>query len=221
MKNLTERQREYFQRMKETETKKLAENAGLIQLFKQACIEKGITLSDENFEYIQPIGIVACYPNIVEKLCPQLSKDKEGLLDFGFLSNQFEKQPFLSGYFYADNFILMAHSYFRRSLHPNSNFAPLFVDCFWGINQPNIDSYIALDYNRVRINVDNSAYKEFDTWFGAKFNRKVTEIDDGTVKLRPPSEFDDDDISFFCADAYSLEPLLHTSWRASLVVTRP
>jgi len=205
MEQLTDMQREYLQRLKDEEIQELNDNADLIRSFKQACSRKGIILTDEHFKYIQTIGIVVSYPNIVGQLCTDFTKDKEGLLDFNFLSSRFEKRPFMNGYLYADNFMIMAHPYFRRGHHGINNFSPRFIDIFWGFNQPDIDSYIALDYDRVRINVDNVSYMEADTWFGANFNKEVSKIDDGTVKLRPPSDIEDFIISFCFADAYSLD----------------
>lgn len=37
--------------------------------------------------------------------------------------------------------------------------------------------------DRVRINVNDSAYIEMDTWYGAKFNKDISQIQDGISKL--------------------------------------
>ena len=202
---LTDMQKEFLQHQKDEEKQELAENANLINSFQETCLKKGIILKNENFKYLQTIGIVACYPDIVGQLCTDFSKDKEGLLDFNFLSSRFEKRSRMNGYLYADNFMLMAHPYFRRGHHGINNFAPRFIELFWKLNQPNITPYISLDYDRVRINVDNVMYLEADTWFGARFNKEISKIDDGIVKLRPPSDIEDFIISFCFADAYSLD----------------
>jgi hypothetical protein len=198
-------QKRYMQHQIDEEKRELAENAELINSFKQICAAKGVSLSDSNFTYIQSIGIVASFPNLVGVLCSDFSKDKEDLIDFKFLSNRFEKRPFASGFLYADNFMLMAHPNFRRGHHPNANFSPRFIDLFWVFNKPEIDSYISIDYNRVRINVDNRMYMEADTWYGAAFNKEIGSIKDDTVKLRPPSDIEDFIVSFCFADAYSLD----------------
>jgi hypothetical protein len=202
---LTERQKEHFKLLKEEEIRKLTQSADLINSFKQLCEKKGVILTDQNFKHVQTIGIVACYPNLVEHLCTDFSKDKEGLVDFTLLTNKFERQPFAKGFLYSDKFMLMAHPYFRRGFHENSNFAPRFIECFWSFKDPNIDTYISLDYNRVRINVDNSAYMEFDTWYGAQFTNDISKISDGVSKLKPPPDLDDFTNSFLFADAYSLD----------------
>lgn len=191
--------------MADTAKEKLADNADLIYSFTKFCETKGVILSADNFKYIQIIGIVACYPNLVGKLCSDFSKDKEGLVDFNFLTKRFDRHPHAEGFLYSDNFMLMAHPYFRREFYPNNNFAPRFTDLFWRLNQADIDAYISLDFDRVRINVNNSTYKEFDTWYGAQFNNDINSICDGVSKLRPPLDIDDFTNSFVFADTYSLD----------------
>jgi|APTNR8051073442_1049403.scaffolds.fasta_scaffold00532_10 hypothetical protein len=205
MKELTDMQKKYIQNLRDEEKREIADNASLINSFKQFCATKGIVMTDSNFKYIQTIGIVACYPNLVGQLCTDFSKDKEGLVDFNFLATRFERRPFATGFLYGDNFILMAHPYFRRGLHPSNNFAPRFTELFWALNQSDIDTFISLDYDRVRINVDNSRYLELDTWYGAQFRNEISAIRDGVSKLRPPVDLDDFTNSFLFADAYSLD----------------
>lgn len=205
MSELTEMQKQYLQNLKEEEEKELTNNADLINSFKQFSSSKGINLVDDNFKYIQTIGIVACSQNIVGQLCPDFTKGKEGLIDFNFLSKRFEKRPFANGYLYADKFMVMAHPFFRRGFYGNNNFAPRFTELFWGFNHSGGYSFIAIDYDRVRINVDNIMYFEEDTWYGARFDEQINKIDDGIVKLRPPSDIDSFLISFCFADAYSLD----------------
>ncbi len=106
--------------------------------------------------------------------------------------------------------MLMAHPYFRRGLYENNNFSPRLIDLYWKKDHSNLESFIALDFNRVRINVDNSAYLEEDTWFGPKFNKNISEITDGTVHLRPSSDIEDFLISFYFKDAYSLDIIWET-----------
>lgn len=205
MKDMNEHQEKYLRMQKEEEEDMLKDNADLISLFKKLMSQKGISLTDENFKYYQTIGIVAVYPNIISYLYPNLVKDKEGLFDFKALCHFFERKRFLNGYLYGDNFMLMAHSYFRRGFHGVNNYAPRFVELFWNYNNSDIDTYISLDTDRVRINVDNSSYMEFDTWYGAQFKKDIKSIPDGIVKLRPPMDIDDSLNSFFFKDAYSLD----------------
>ncbi|MEP7374635.1 MAG: hypothetical protein ABI675_14670 [Chitinophagaceae bacterium] len=134
-----------------------------------------------------------------------MRSDKEGLFVFDNLLKNFERRGFVNGYLYADNFMLMAHPYFRRGLHDLNNYAPRFVEFFWNHSDPGVEKYISLDNDRVRINVDSTTYMELDTWFGAKFNQNIQEIPDGIVKIRPPADLRESLISFFFRDAYSLD----------------
>jgi len=205
MDELTTFQRDYFEHMKQEEKEELEKNAETINGFKAFMSDKGISLSDDNFKYCQTIGIVATYPNLITHLHDSLVNDKEGLLKFTDLCKSFERRPFLNGYLFADKYMLMAHPYFRRGFHEAANYAPRFVEKFWNHEQPDIEPYISIDPDRVRINVDNSSYMELDTWFGADFNRNIALIPDNIMKLRPPMDIDPHHISFFFNDAYSLD----------------
>ena len=195
----------YQQQQFEERMEELSKNSTLIQSFIDFCDSKQIKLTKNNFDYVQTIGIVATYPNIVHLLNNKVSTDKEELVDVSILEKEFKKEQFASGYYYSDKFMVMAHPYFRRGHHKNSNFAPRFIDIFWGYNKTDIQKYIAIDSDRVRINVDNRMYFEADTWYGAKFKNTISDIDDGIVKLRPPIGLEPFDIEFFFGNTYSLD----------------
>ncbi|GHU86141.1 hypothetical protein FACS1894153_2630 [Bacteroidia bacterium] len=195
----------YRQQQLEERMEELTKNSSLIQSFIDYCDSKQIKLTKDNFDYVQTIGIVATYPNIVHLLNDKISTDKEELVEVSILDKEFKKERFASGYYYSDKYMVMAHPYFRRGHYQNSNFAPHFVDIFWGYNKDNIQKYIAIDSNRVRINVDNRMYMEFDTWYGAKFKNTISDIEDGIVKLRPPLGLEAFDIESFFGNTYSLD----------------
>ncbi len=46
---------------------------------------------------------------------------------------------------------------------------------------------------------------ELDTWYGAKFQRNISDIEDGVVKLRPPLDFEPSDIEILFGNTYSLD----------------
>lgn len=195
----------YQQRLIEERMEELAKNETLIQSFIFFCSSKQIKLTKDNFDYVHTIGIVATYPNIVHLLNDKISSDKEDLVAVNILEKEFKKVSFASGYYYSDKYMVMAHPYFRRGHYPNSNFAPRFIDIFWNYNKDNIQKYIAIDSDRVRINVDNCIYMELDTWYGAKFKNTISDIEDGIVKLRPPLGLESFDIEFFFGNTYSLD----------------
>lgn len=205
MDNETEIYREYKQQQNKERIERLTKNSALIQSFIEFCENKQIKLTTEHFDSIPKIGIVVKYPNIVHLLNNKILKDKEELIDVSVLEKEFHKEGFATGCYYSDKYIVMAHHYYRRGHSENNNFAPHFVDVFLGYKSDNIQKYIAIDSDRVRINIDNRVYMEFDTWFGAKFKNTISAIEDGIVKLRPPLELESSNIDFSFGETYSLD----------------
>lgn len=183
----------------------LEEYSNLINSFIEYGKSNDISLNINYFDYIPTIGVVCSYPNILLALNKNLKPDKEGLLNFSVLENQYERKLFRNGYLYSDKYMVMASSYFRRGYYFASNFAPSFIDLYWNYENPDNDKYIALDLNRVRINVDDPIYEERDIWYGAKFKDKIENIEDGIIKLRPPLDIPKYSISSFFGDVYSLD----------------
>jgi hypothetical protein len=210
MKSFQEAQRNYLQAMKREEKEELEKNAGVIHSFKQLVKTSGVDLIDDNFKYVRTIGVIATYPNLVEILCSDFQKDKEGLVDFKLLNSLYEKKQFADGFLYSQNFMLIAHPYFRRGFYETANFAPNFIHLFWDLNDVGIDTFISLDYDRVRINIDSSMYMEKDTWYGANFSKDIATITDGITKLRPPLGVDGLITRTFFPDSYSLDIMWET-----------
>lgn len=205
---------ENYRQQIERENKMMLSNSeDIIEKFVQHCRTVGVYLDLEAFSFIPTIGVVCEYPNILTKLVPSLKKDKEDLFSWNALTATFKVNNFNSGYFYADNFMAMASPVFRRGMHGVNNWAPRFIDEFWRLNLEDIDAYLSLDQNRVRVNVDNSCYMEADTWFGAPFKENISEITDGVSHLRPPPDLDELYIDFLFNDAYALDICWSTKGR--------
>lgn len=205
MDNETDILKRYQQQQLEERMEELSKNATLIQSFIDYCDSKQIKLTLDNFDYVQTIGIVAKYPNIVHLLNDKIFTDKEQLVEVSILDKEYKKERFASGYYFSDKYMLMAHPYFRRGHYKNNNFSPRFIEIFWGYNTDNIQKHIAIDSDRVRINVDNSMYMERDTWYGAKFQNTISDIKDGIVKLRPPLQLKSLHTDFLFGSTYSLD----------------
>lgn len=205
MSNIDDIREGYRKRQIEEREMELVKNAGLIQDFIAFCADKKIVLSQDNFDYLQTTGIIAKYPNITYLLNSKVVADKEGLVDLDILEREFKK-GIMPGLYKSENYILMPHYYFRRGHHEINNFSPRFIEIFFKYSLLNHNKkYIAIDSDRVRINVDNGMYMELDTWFGAKFKDNIADIEEGIVKLRPPMGLDSFDISFFFGNTYSLD----------------
>lgn len=186
------------------QNRELLENEELIQKFISHCNKLKIPISINDIEYISKIGIVASYPNLLSLLNKNIKNDKEELVSYEILDKEFTKLPFASGYLIAENFMAMAHPYFRRGHYEKNAFAPRFIEIFWNYNSPLIDKYVSLDFDRVRINVDSRMHMEFDTWYGAKFNKNIAEIEDGIVKLASPVDLDPFQVGFLFGNVHSL-----------------
>lgn len=197
--------KEYWKRKEAEEKEVLATNSNLINEFKRYCKSKGLDLHDNNFRYIQTIGIIAQYPGILKILSPELEMDKEGLNNLDNLLKGAKINPYLAGTVQKGNFSLLASPFFRRGYDEETNFTPNFIPLFWHHRSESYNRSILLDMNRVRIDVDGPIYFERDTWYGAKFNENISNIPDGNVKLCPPRDLPEDQISLHFGYTYSLD----------------
>lgn len=195
----------YFADMEKHSRKRLAEAADLIAKFTALAASKGVTLSADSFEYIQTTGIVAKAQGIARALLGPIRTERDGLLPFNEIASRFPPSILYEGSFAGPDFILLAHPCYRRGMHPVNNWAPRFIDLFWRFDGPGIEKYIALDEDRVRVDVDGLGYFEADTWYGAPFDGDIRSIKPGIAKLRPPLELESRHVSFFFANAYCLD----------------
>lgn len=191
--------------MAEETRNRLAAAAGLITKFTALAASKGVILNAESFEYVQTVGIVVKAQGIAATLLGPIRSERDGLLSFKEIASRFPPSLHYEGCFTGPDFILMAHPCYRRGMHPVNNWAPRFIDLFWKFDSPGIEKYIALDTDRVRIDVDGLGYIEDDTWYGAPFNEDIKNIKSGVVKLCPPADLEPQLVSFFFASAYCLD----------------
>jgi len=195
----------HFAAMEAESCARLAEAADLIEKFSALAASKGVILSAESFEYIQTTGIIAKAPGIARALLGPIRVEHDGLLSFNEIATRLRPSPHHEGCFVGPDFILMADPCYRRGMPPVNNWAPRFIDLFWQFDSPGIEKYIALDEDRVRIDVNGPGYFEGDTWYGAPFDEDIRKIKPGIAKLRPPMDLESRYASFLFADAYCLD----------------
>lgn len=195
----------YLADMEKVSRERLTEAADLIAKFTALAASKGVILSAESFEYIQTTGIVAKAKGIARTLLGSIRTDRDGLLPFNEIANRYPPCPHYEGCFSGPDFILMAHPCYRRGMHSVNNWAPRFIELFWRFDGPGIEKYIALDEDRVRIDVGGLGYFEADTWYGAPFDEDIRNIKPGVAKLRPPLDLESRHLPFLFADAYCLD----------------
>lgn len=183
----------------------LSENTELIEQFIEHCKQKNINLSITDVTYSQKIGIVASYTDIVKLLFPSIPFDKDNLTDYKILLEEFKKDSFKEDAFEASRLMIMLHSYFRRGFYKENHFAPKFTELFCTNTESNVEKYIALDKDRVRIDFNGPRWFEKDTWFGANFTKEIKKVKDGIVKLRPPLALSETQNRMFFNNVYSLD----------------
>ncbi len=191
--------------MAERARSELERSSHLIERFTEIAAIRGVSLSPDSFSYIPKIGIVASAPGLAKDLLGFAATERDGLFAYDDIAARFPPSQFREGYFIGHDYMLMAHPYYRRGMHPLNNWAPRFISLFWGLDSRSIKKFIAIDEDRVRINVDNSAYVELDTWYGAPFNEDISRIKEGTVKLRPPADLDARYVDLLFDQAYCLD----------------
>lgn len=202
-------QKHYEENLMKERNEELEKDSDLINRFISYCNSIGINIQKKDIDYVQAIGIIAEFPKIVSLLNPKLIADKENLTNTKILEKELSKKHF-EGYYFGENFMVMASNYFRRGYSKHANFAPNFLKKFWKYNQPNNDIFLSIEEDRVRINVDNRMNMEFDTWFGAKFQKDIENIPDGIVKMHTPLNLTNFEIDFLFGGNYSLDIYWYT-----------
>lgn len=209
---MTEMQKEYIVRLEEERLEELAKAENQIEAFKISLDRTEVLLSELVFDYCPTTGISTTYPGLLQILAPELEPTKDGLFSVGDLMEQLTIPMFSEGDFRANNFICFSHPFFRRSYSLKNNYAPHFLSVFLRYASSCSNStLLALDENRVRIDVDGGGYMERDTWYGAPFDQNISQISDGNVKLAVPPEFDDLDRRLFCSSVVSMSIRWSTS----------
>ena len=198
--------KDYFKHLEEEATAMLKENQNIISAFINFAQSKNIDLTEQEFKYTQMSGITVNSKDLFLKLNEDIVPDKDGLLDYKYLTSKLNKHVFSDGYFFADNYIVMADHLFRQAYSPNNGFQPRFIEKFWSIDPYDYDEIkIRLDVDNLKIDIQDSSLLELDTWYGVIFNKDVGEISDQVVKLRPSYDFDDFDISSLFGGTYSVD----------------
>lgn len=195
----------YYAEMEKQSRERLAEASDLIAKFTALAASKGVILGAKSFEFIPTTGIVAKAPGIARAMLGPILVERDGLLPFSEIARRFPPSLHYEGCFTSPDFILMAHPCYRRGMHPVNNWAPRFIDLFWQFDDTGIQKYIAIDEDRVRIDVDGLGYFESDTWYGAPFDENIRNIKPGIAKLRPPLDLESRYVSFLFADAHCLD----------------
>lgn len=206
--DLEQLEKNYLDFLQKEKQEALESQQNEIEAFKSKLNDKGIALTDKDFNYFQSIGVVINYPNILRILEPDLEPDKEGLVNWEKLCNLYSIQA--NGYFNSSEYTVTASRLFRRGYSICANWAPSFIDLFWSLNKADLEASILLDYNIVKIGIDNRYPLEADQWYGPEFKSNISTIDDGVTRLHPPLDIEERINSFLFNSAYSLDTYWYT-----------
>lgn len=190
--------------MREMEQEKLRAASARIEEFKAYAGKRGVQLSDAAFSYSPPLGVTASAPGILRSLLDVQPNVRDGLYSWSEIAGIL-RPGHSEGCLEGPDYIAMAHRSFRRQMHPQGNWAPRFIDLFWSFELPGLDKSVALDEDRVRVDLDGMGYGEFDTWYGPPFNDEIASIALGNVKLRPPGDLSQIRLEMFFASAYCVD----------------
>lgn len=198
----SKRWQEYLEAVRQDALEKHAQQ---IAHFLALARAKGLSIGPSHLEFSHAAGVVATYPGLLNLfLGDQLKPDKEGLFSLGDLSAHFSL-GIREGHLYGQQLVAVAHPHFRRAYSGLNNFCPRFIELFFLHAWPKDSCYIALDPNRLRVDVDHCGYGESDTWFGPDFSEAIEDIPCGIGKLRPAEDLDERFLHAFFADSYALD----------------
>lgn len=192
-------------RMEEDARQELHKAKELIERFMQLTASKGIRLEPSAFSYSPVLGITASAPGLALSLINVQPSPRDRLLSWSEVVERYVSSPFDAGTFSGPDFVVFAHPCFRRMMHPDANWAPRFTELFWALESAQIEKFIAIDEDRIRLDVDGPGYMEADTWYGPPFNKDIRNIQNGNVKLRPPGDLKSTHLDFFFASAFSID----------------
>lgn len=191
--------------MREMEETALSDAATQIDEFKLLAQSKGVQVADLTFRYSPPLGVTASAPGLLRSLLDVKPDGRDGLFSWPALTESLQLNGFSEGTLRGNGFMALAHPSFRRQMHPMNNWAPRFVELFWALDDSHLEKFIALDEDRVRIDLDGPGYAEADTWYGPPFNRDISQIQPGNVKLRPPADLSETRVEMFFSGVYSTD----------------
>lgn len=196
--------KDFLQQQEERKKSCINQFSNNIKIILNRLKAQGLSVTEANLKYSDKIGLTLELENIALILSPELDLDDDGLIKCEQLEKLFEKK-FKEGYYHSNNYMLMLTPFLRRGMHHENNWAPLFVMKFWKLNFNKMKASIRLDYDRIKIDVDDSILVELDTWFGAPFKKEITNIKDGISKLRPPLDIEEMDLNPIFNHKYSLD----------------
>lgn len=130
---------------------------------------------------VAPVEAVAFHDKgILYRIFPDLEpKEKKDLYD---ISNLEQIGP---GIFRRGEYILFAHTFFRRNCAIVNSLNSEFLSLLQSINDPNLTVKIKLDPDMIGLfGTWNGPSREYQYWWGPKFNDDLTKIEEGVARFK-------------------------------------
>lgn len=89
-----------------------------IEKFTAIAASKGVALDARSFEYVQTIGVVAKASGLAKALLEPIQAKRDKLLSFSEIAKKLQPSPYQAGCFVGTDYMLLAHPFFRRNMHP-------------------------------------------------------------------------------------------------------
>ncbi|MCY9877333.1 hypothetical protein OTK59_12280 [Vibrio natriegens] len=201
--NIEQLRKQIDDELKETGIKLVRKNeTKVVAFFDQLNLEP----QPEELKYSHHMGLYFECSGIIEKLLKdsELHQDKDGL----YLISDLIKHTRITaeeGYFFCKNIAISVHQAYRLSESPLNPFKSQFLEKFWGLEHNGLDTYLALDMDRARVNIQGYKSSVKDWWFGVNFDQDIAKIKDASSKLAPPSDIE-------CAILFDDVVSLDTQW---------
>ncbi|MFU9048029.1 hypothetical protein ACNAUY_16770 [Acinetobacter tibetensis] len=171
----------YEEQLNNLKNKLIEANCEKLEIIEKSFLVKGIMV--KSLDYYHAVGLVLRTDRTIDKII-SLKQDKDGLYNWNDLKERIPN-VFGVGYFSYENYYLMVSHFFRRGYDQLNNFTPSFIDEFYKLDKNHMHASLSLDDDAIRID-EPRPYFEADAWFGALFQNKISLIEDGIIKYRPP-----------------------------------
>lgn len=190
----------YDEQLNKLKNELIRSNSKKLESIEKSLSANGIKI--KKLDYYHAVGLVIITDKKISEII-SLEPDKDDLYNWSDLKKRIPN-IFSVGYFSYENFYLMASHFFRRGYYQLNNFTPSFVEEFYKLDKTNIDAFLSLDDEAIRVDEPRS-YFEADAWFGAKYNKEIACIPDGIVKHRPTLGIKPEFIKILFSNNYSLD----------------
>lgn len=171
----------------------------LIEEFITFCSEKGVVLTENNFEF-DTYNVFVKKENIVLKLNKDL-EIKDNLINWAILKEDFMVDESNPNFLKSKNYALLLHPLF--DMLNIYGYTPSLIDVIYDIGA-NKDFSIAVDLDKIRININEEIDRPLAGW-GAKYKREIDNIDNDISHYYHEENYSKKILNLCFSNSYSLD----------------